>query len=84
LPLSKTGPAIDAEPASVRRFEFVGGSSQKFWEISLSGRSFTVRFGRIGAAGQSQTKAFADEARAKREAVDLITEKVRKGYVEKP
>jgi predicted DNA-binding WGR domain protein len=41
-----------------------------------------VRFGRIGTAGQSQTKSFADEARAKREAGNLIAEKVKKGYVE--
>jgi predicted DNA-binding WGR domain protein len=70
-------------PASkVRRFEFIGGSSQKFWEIALAGKSFTVRFGRIGTAGQSQTKSFADEAKAKREVENLIAEKVKKGYVE--
>jgi hypothetical protein len=45
--------------SSVHHFEFVGGSSKKFWEISIAGNSFTVRFGRIGTAGQSQTKTFA-------------------------
>jgi len=80
-------PKIEVVPGnsgatSTRRFEFVGGSSQKFWEISVSGSSFTVRFGRIGTAGQSQTKTFADEARAKHEAENLIAEKVKKGYVE--
>jgi predicted DNA-binding WGR domain protein len=69
-------------PSSVRHFEFIGGSSRKFWEISLSGNSFAVRFGRIGTAGQSQTKTFADEARAKREAENLVAEKLKKGYVE--
>jgi predicted DNA-binding WGR domain protein len=62
--------------------EFVGGSSRKFWEISISGASFIVRFGRIGTAGQSQTKTFGEEAKAKREADSLIAEKLRKGYVE--
>ena len=81
-------PKIEASPSnsnetSTRRFEFVGGSSQKFWEISVAGNSFTVRFGRIGTAGQSQTKSFADEAKANREAENLIAEKVKKGYVEK-
>jgi predicted DNA-binding WGR domain protein len=71
-----------ASPGTTRRFEFVGGSSQKFWEISISGNLFTVRFGRMGTAGQSQTKNFADEAKAKREAESLIAEKVKKGYVE--
>jgi predicted DNA-binding WGR domain protein len=69
--------------ASARRFEFISGSSRKFWEISLHQNSFTVRFGRIGTAGQAQTKTFADEAKAGREAEKLITEKVKKGYIEK-
>ncbi len=76
-------PAPPSLPGSVRHFEFIGGSSRKFWEISLSGNSFTVRFGRIGTAGQSQTKTFGDEAKAKREGENLIGEKVKKGYVEK-
>ena len=67
----------------MRYFEFIDGSSRKFWEISLPENSFTVRFGRIGTPGQSQTKSFADEAAAKREADKLIAEKVKKGYVEK-
>ena len=75
-------PTSVSTPDAVRHFEFVGGSSQKFWEISLSGNSFTVRFGRIGTVGQSQTKTFADEPRAKREADHLIAEKLRKGYIE--
>jgi predicted DNA-binding WGR domain protein len=69
-------------PGSVRYFEFIGGGSRKFWEISVGGKSFTVRFGRIGTAGQLQTKTFADEAKAKHEAEKLIAEKVKKGYVE--
>ena len=77
-------PASPAVSVSARHFEFVSGPSRKFWEISVSGNAFTVRFGRIGTAGQSQTKSFADEAKAKREAEALIAEKVKKGYVEKP
>jgi predicted DNA-binding WGR domain protein len=80
-------PKIGAAPSGLsagptRRFEFVGGSARKFWEISVAGNSFTVRFGRIATAGQSLTKSFADEPTAKREAERLIAEKVKKGYVE--
>ena len=50
---------------------------------SMQENTFTVRFGRIGTQGQSQTKRFADEAQAKREAENLVTEKVKKGYVQK-
>ncbi len=70
-------------PGATRQFEFVSGSSRKFWEISVSSSSLSVRFGRIGTSGQSQTKIFADEAKAKREADRLVAEKVKKGYVEK-
>lgn len=66
----------------VRHFEFIGGSSRKFWEILVSGNAFTVRFGRIGTAGLSQTKSFADDARAELEAKKLIAEKLKKGYLE--
>jgi predicted DNA-binding WGR domain protein len=76
-------PVARAAAGTARHFEFIAGSSRKFWEISQSGNSFTVRFGRIGTVGQSQTKTFADEARAKREAEALIGEKLKKGYVEK-
>ncbi len=73
-----------APTGAVRHFEFVDGSSKKFWEISVAGNSFTVRFGRMGTAGQSQTKTFADEAKALRESTSLIAEKLRKGYLESP
>ena len=80
--LAPTAPMVAAHD-SVRHFEFTGGSSRKFWEIRHSRDSFIVRFGRIGTAGQTQTKSFGDTVRAKREADKLIAEKLRKGYVEK-
>ena len=85
-PAPPTPTATTQTPApkstAVRHFEYVGGSSRKFWEISISGNSSTVRFGRLGTAGQSQTKSFTDESSAKREAEKLIAEKLRKGYTE--
>jgi predicted DNA-binding WGR domain protein len=78
------GPAAAPQhPAPARSFEFIGGASRKFWEIAVSGNAFTVRFGRLGTAGQSQTKTFADAAKATAEADKLIAEKLRKGYSEK-
>ena len=32
------------------RYEFSEGTSSKFWEINLSGPSFTTTYGKIGAA----------------------------------
>ena len=65
-----------------RRFEFVGGTSSKFYEVSVNGASVTVRYGRLGTQGQSQTKSLADDAAADRHAQKLIGEKVAKGYKE--
>ena len=75
--------AFPASGPFTRRFEFVGGGSNKFWEISLEGDAVTVRFGRIGSAGQSQKKVFADDAKAAAAARSLIREKTGKGYQER-
>ena len=65
-----------------RYFEFIEGSSAKFWEISQSGNEVTVRFGRIGTNGQTQTKTLADADAATKHAEKLIKEKMGKGYKE--
>ena len=56
--------------------------SNKFWEISVDGCEATVRYGRIGTAGTSKVKTFADAEAAQRDADKLIAEKTGKGYVE--
>ena len=66
----------------IRRFEFVGGSSLKFWKFDLVDCDFTVRYGRLGSFGQSQTKSFADPAAARQHAEKLIEQKLAKGYYE--
>lgn len=66
-----------------RVFEFVEGSSAKFWEIRVEGRSFVTRYGRIGTEGQVTRKDFDSEAKADAEAQRLVAEKTKKGYVEK-
>jgi predicted DNA-binding WGR domain protein len=66
-----------------RYFEFVEGASSKFWEVSQSGNAMTTRWGRIGSAGQSKTKTFADEQAAASAMALLIEEKTDEGYEEK-
>jgi predicted DNA-binding WGR domain protein len=66
-----------------RRFEFSEGTSNKFWAISIDGRSHTVNFGRIGTAGQTQTAEFASDAEAQKSYNKLVADKMKKGYVEK-
>src|SRR5512147_3087850 len=63
------------------RYEFSEGTSNKFWEIELSGTLFTTTYGKIGTSGQTTLKEFKSAADAKKEYDKLIAEKTRKGYV---
>jgi predicted DNA-binding WGR domain protein len=67
---------------TTRKFEFRDRKSQKFWHISRKGRSHTVRYGRIGVAGQEKTKEFDSSDKAKADHDKLIQQKLNKGYVE--
>src|SRR5450755_1882071 len=62
------------------RYEFSEGSSNKFWEINLSGKSFTTTYGKIGTSGQTTIKSWKDNAEAKTQHDKLIAEKSKKGY----
>jgi uncharacterized protein (TIGR02996 family) len=66
----------------MRTFTFSDAKSHKFWTIELSGSSFTVTYGKIGTAGQTQTKSFATPEKAQAEHDKLVKEKLGKGYVE--
>src|SRR5689334_7399186 len=68
-------------PPSMPRYEYSEGSSSKFWEINLAGKSFTTTYGKIGSKGQTTIKTFSSEAEARKEHDKLIAEKVKKGYV---
>lgn len=52
----------------------------KFWEITVDGDEFTVRFGKLGAAGSSNTKSWPSEEKCQKEADKLIRAKTNKGY----
>ena len=66
----------------MRRFEFVGGTSNKFWEISQSGSEVTVHFGRMGTNGQTQTKDLGSWDAAAERVRKLVNEKSGEGYKE--
>jgi predicted DNA-binding WGR domain protein len=65
-----------------RELVYMDSKSSKFWNIELAGKSYTVTFGRIGTAGQSQTKSFPNEETARKDMEKLIKEKLGKGYVD--
>ncbi|VVE85410.1 WGR and DUF4132 domain-containing protein [Pandoraea sputorum] len=66
----------------MRRFELIEGNSSKFWEVGQHGAGLNIRWGRIGTAGQSQTKSFANDAMARSALEKLVKEKTGKGYAE--
>ena len=70
-------------PGRPRHFEFVEGTSNKFWEVSQSDNSTTTRWGRIGSSGQSKTKTYPDQQAAADAMAKLIQEKTGEGYVER-
>src|SRR5438309_2370843 len=66
----------------MRTFQYSDAKSHKFWNIEVSGIRFTVTYGKVGAAGQTQTKTCASAEKARAEADKLIREKLKKGYFE--
>ncbi|MFJ2579273.1 DUF4132 domain-containing protein [Kitasatospora aureofaciens] len=66
----------------MRRWEFVGDGSAKFWEAAVEGASVRVRYGRIGAEGRVQVKELGSGDAARAQFDKLVAEKERKGYAE--
>ncbi|MFI0424106.1 WGR and DUF4132 domain-containing protein [Spongiactinospora sp. 9N601] len=65
-----------------RKLTHPGGGTAKFWQVSQDGGELKIRYGRLGAAGRTQVKAFGSAAEATEAADKLVAEKLRKGYVE--
>ena len=65
-----------------RYFEYIDDKSSKFWELSVTGKKITVRYGKIGTDGQTTLKEMNAPAEAKAQAEKLALEKIKKGYVE--
>ncbi len=65
-----------------KQLAYKDDKSDKFWNIEVSGESFTVTYGKTGTAGQTQTKTFDSDAKCLREAEKLVNEKLKKGYME--
>ncbi|AZK97820.1 MULTISPECIES: WGR domain-containing protein [Streptomyces] len=57
-----------------------GAGAHKFYEVTVEGTVVSVRYGRIGAAGQTQVSSFPTVEKARAAAAKKVGEKVRKGY----
>lgn len=60
--------------------ELSEGAAHKFYEVVVDDTNVTVRFGRIGDAGQAKTTSYPTAEKALADAEKKVGEKVRKGY----
>jgi DNA ligase-1 len=81
-PAAAPAPAPAAAPKR-RRFEFVEGSSNKFWEVWVEGNDCVTQWGKIGTDGRETVKGCDSPAEAQAMMAKLIAEKTKKGYKEK-
>ena len=56
------------------------GSSNKFWKINVSGKSYSITYGKIGTVGAIKVKSFDSEEACQKDADKLIKSKLKKGY----
>ncbi|MFI6025408.1 DUF4132 domain-containing protein [Amycolatopsis magusensis] len=66
----------------MRRLEYIGGGSAKFWEGVVRGTDVVVTWGRIGTAGQSKRKEFGSAQDAAAFLAKQADEKIKKGYAD--
>lgn len=55
-------------------------ASNKFWKINVSGKSYTITYGKIGTVGAVKRKEFDSIVICEREAARQIQSKLKKGY----
>ncbi len=62
------------------RLEFSEGTSNKFWEAAVEGKTLVVRWGRIGSTGQEKRFDFKTVTEASAELSAQSAKKLEKGY----
>lgn len=65
-----------------KHLQYIDDTSDKFWQIEVTGNSHTVTFGRSGASGQAKTKTFDTHEACLADAGKMVNEKIKKGYSE--
>jgi len=69
-----------AEEKTYLELSEADGVSHKFYEVVTKDTQVTIRYGRIGDSGQTQTKTYTNPDQAKADATKKINEKLKKGY----
>lgn len=65
-----------------RAFLYKDEKSDKFWWINYEGNDFAVNYGKNGTTGKYEIKEFDSEEECKKKALNLINQKIKKGYKE--
>ncbi|SHG32188.1 DUF6493 family protein [Flavobacterium johnsoniae] len=65
-----------------KSLKYIDGTSDKFWEIEVTGSNYTVTYGKNGTSGTTQTKSFGSDEECLKMAEKVLAEKVKKGYSE--
>lgn len=63
------------------RLEYIGGTSEKFWEAWIEGTKTYVHYGRFGTKGTTTVNDFDTLEKAEAAIDRKYQEKIRKGYV---
>lgn len=71
-----------ASATQTTRLELSDGTSHKFWEVKQAGKTVQTTWGRIGTAGQGQTKDYATPEAARNDLEKQVAAKRQKGYVD--
>ena len=74
----------EAEVGTVQRGVMDSKSGGKFWEGRVEGSTLTVRWGKVGAAGQTKSTQLESEGAATVKLRKQRAEKEKKGYVFRP
>ena len=67
---------------STRRFEFIGGTSAKFWEVTVDDMIVSAEWGRIGKTSRTKEWYFGGHQEAVSYAKRQMRSKRSKGYIE--
>jgi len=62
------------------RYEFIEGTSNKYWQIAITDTTVIVQYGRIGGLPQANVKTFPSFEEALNEKNDMARKKLNKGY----
>lgn len=80
LDLSYSFPIAQSQEAESVYLEFADDRSHKFYEVTTVGLTVTIRYGRIGAVGQTSSSTYDTVQKARAAAQKKVNEKLKKGY----